>query len=152
MVLILLAMFFCLLYFPPSPEDTAQCYFLSPATALPNVHPAHLTKYLSPRSQRSVSILLSQLLVHCTKIFTFLSQAGQRAAPSQGPEYSTVAWERCPQRVQISKEMKASGAHTCLSFSTFPSLPESVPPSDDHRALSGQLCNATPGSVLQTES
>lgn len=116
MVLILLAMFFCLLYFPPRPEDTAQCYFLSPAAALSNVHPAHLTRYLSPRSQSSVSILLSQLLVHCTKIFTFLSQAGQGAAQGQGPEYSTVAWGRRPQRVQISKEIKASGAHTYPSL------------------------------------
>lgn len=141
---------FCLLCFPPIPEDT--CYFLSPAAALPSVHLAHLTRYLSPRSQSSVSILLSQLLVHRTKIFTFLSQAGQGAAQGQGPEYSTVAWGRCPQRVQINKEMKASGAHTCLSFSTFPSLPDPVPPFDDHEGLSGPLCNATPGSELQTES
>lgn len=63
--------------FPPSLKDTAQCYFLSPAAALPNIHPVHLTRYLSPRSESCVHTAITALgTLYQNLYFSFSSRTG----------------------------------------------------------------------------
>lgn len=114
MVFLLLAVF-CLFIFCRSCKT--QPSVTSRSSRRPPPHPSvHLIRCLSPCSQSSVYTLLSQLLLHRTRIFTFFLRSGWGAAQGQGPEYSTVAWGRCPQRVRIGKQTKALNAHTCLSL------------------------------------